>query len=296
MDDQASANALKLAGQSVHLHDGIWWLEVGPGFCKPVDLLRRMTPGTARPALLHRWMGYSHLVADAVKANWHWDVMYLEGDGLRQFDLARVKPKRRRRIKHALAALQVRRIEDIQPLLPAMNEINVITATRTSHGKPATYYVENRAEWERFMTHEFALQGREWWGAFFEGRLVAYYYSHVISRTLYINAAKSHTDFLNHGPNDALVFSLLEHHRNQADCDRIVYGDWSPDVPSLNEFKEQYGFAHVTLPVFRVQTPLMRLALQLKRRQTHEPKTAEATSGYDTETSPSSETATAKAA
>lgn len=296
MDDQASANALKIAGQSVHLHDGIWWLQVGPGFCKPVDLLRRLIPAAARPALLQRWMGYSHLVADAALANWHWDVMYLAGDGLRQFELSCVKPKRRRRIKHALAALQVRRIADIQPLLPAMNEINIITATRTGHGKPASYYVEKRAEWERFMTREFALRGREWWGAFFEGRLVAYYYSHVISRTLYINAAKSHTDFLNHGPNDALVFSLLEHHRNQADCEQVVYGDWSPDVPSLNEFKEQYGFAHVALPVFRVQTPLMRLALPWMQRKATAPKANKVAVDNDTEISPATTPAIAKAA
>jgi len=274
MDETQAATALKAAGEPVHFHDGVWWQQVSPGFCKPVDLLRQIVPGAARPTPAKRWLGYSHVVSDASQANHGWDVMCLEGEGVSRFDLSRVSPKRKQqKIKQAIKTLDIKLMKEIKPLLSVMNDINVVVARRTGHGYPPSYYVSRRAEWERFMLREFSLPGREWWGAFFEGRLVAYYYVHVIGRTLHINAAKSHTDFLHLGPNDALVFSLLEQHAKTGDCDRVIYGDWSPDVPSLNEFKERYGFARRIIPIFRSMTPAMRLGLWLKNRRSAAPQT-----------------------
>ena len=272
MDEAQTAANLKAIGKAAHYHDGVWWQQVAPGFCKPVDVLRTFAPGSARPTFSRRWLGYSHVVPDDAPSNHAWNVMYLEGEGLQSFDLTRVSPKRKQqKIKQAIKTLDIRLIEEIEPLLPAMNEINAVMARRTGHGHSPEYYSRQRAEWERFMIREFSLPGREWWGAFHEARLVAYYYAYVVARTLHISAAKSHTDFLRLGPNDGLVFTLLHHHAQAGDCDRVIYGDWSPEVPTLNEFNECYGFRQRSLPIFRAMTPIMRLARRWKNRRSVEP-------------------------
>lgn len=119
------------------------------------------------------------------------------------------------------------------------------------------------------MRREFAIPGREWWGAFFEGRLIAYYYAYLIGGTMHISASKSHTDHLRMCPNDAMAFSFLQHCAQLPTCHSVIFGDYSPGVPSLTEFKEQFGFEKKSFPVFRSESPLFKLAralFQLRQR------------------------------
>lgn len=277
MEEAQAATALNTIGRRVHSHDGVWWEQVSRGFCKPVDRTREISPGKARPRLSESLLGFSHVVPSPDQANYDWNVMHMGQPGIEGFSLASISPKRKQqKIKQALRTLTIQLIDRIDPWLGDMLAANVATAGRTGHGKPAEYYTQNRDAWEKFMRTEFSLAGREWWGAFHEGRLIAYYYIYVIGRVLHVSAAKSNTEFLHLAPNDALVYTIVSHHSAQRDCDQIIYGDWSPETESLNDFKRRFGFEVRRLPVYRHLRPQARLLLGLrgwgarwKRRNDH---------------------------
>lgn len=263
--EQATAAALRSAGYRVHSSGGVWWIRRSPGFCKPMNPLQAIHRGAARPKWFRSPIGYSHVVPDAAEASHTWDVMMLGGERLKGFEIGYLKPRKRTAVRKALKELEIRRIDHIGPVLSAMNELSIATAKRTGHGRPPQYYIKKRSEWERFMRREFAIPGREWWGAFLEGRLLSYYYSYLINGTMIISAAKSDTAYLKLNPNDAVTFSFLEYCARLPDCHAVIYGDYSPEVKSLNEFKEQFGFEKKSLPVYRAESPLFKIARGLFR-------------------------------
>jgi hypothetical protein len=251
MDEGAVANALASAGYSVHAHGDVWWQKVAPFYCKPVDPVRALLPGSEVPGLRHSIIGYSHLVSDRRHATHTWSIMLLRPIRLRDVSIERLKLGRRTSVRKALKQVEIRRIDAIGPVLDRLNEISISTAQRTGHGQPPEHYTKRRNEWADFMIREYSIANREWWGGWVDNKLVAYFYAYQIAKTMYISAAKSHSDYLKLRPNDALIFSFLEYCRDLVACEQVVYGDWSPDVPSLNEFKEQFGFEKTDLPVYR---------------------------------------------
>jgi|LGVE01.1.fsa_nt_gb hypothetical protein len=269
MEEQKAANTLRRADYKVHKRDGIWWLQVAPFFCKPVDPFRTIRPLQSAPKLQYSLLGYSHPVPDTALSTKTWAVMYMGPNCLSAFGIAQLKPKRRSSVRKALRHVEIKQIEEIKPMLDSMNEICISVAKRTGHGKPPDFYIKKRQEWERFMVKEFSIVGREWWGAYAEGQLIAYFYAYLINATMFISAAKSHSDFLGLLPNDAFVFTFLEYCRELEGCKRVVYGDWSPDAPSLNQFKARYGFERKDVPEYRherISFSLLEKAARVIRR------------------------------
>ena len=263
--EEEIAEALQSAGYPVHLNEGVWWQRRSPGFCKPMNPLRAIKKGESCPRWFRSPLGYSHVVPAAQEATRTWDVMLLAGERLKGFEIGYLKPRKRSAVRKALRELEIRRIEQIDPVLPAMNELCIATALRTKHGRPSSYYTEKRPAWESFMRREFGIPGREWWGAFFEGRLISYYYAYLMEGTMHIAAAKSDTAYLKLTPNDAVAFSFLKYCAKLPGCEAVIYGDWSPGVVSLNEFKEQFGFEKHSFPVYRAEPLLFKMASSVWR-------------------------------
>ncbi len=264
MDTEKSALELRKAGYRTHQRDGVWWQCMGTGFCKPVDLLQVIERGTVRPRWSESFVGYSHIVLSPDQGNWAWYPMLLDNERLRTFGIHVIKPKRRAHLRKAFRELEIRLIQDPEPVLDEMNAICVAFAQRTGYGKPASYYTEKRSAWERLLRKQFQMAGREYWGAFVSGRLIAYYVTFLIEGTMYIGSSKSHTDFLSLYPNDAFAYRFLERCRASPDCRQVVFGDWSPDAPSLNTFKEQYGFVKTLVPVYRCERFLFKVASAIR--------------------------------
>jgi hypothetical protein len=251
------------AGYKIHLHDGVWWQQYAPWFYRPVVPLQKLTPGSVRPSRLLSVLGYSHLVDDPEIANKYWPVMMLKEESLELFSISALSSSKRARVRKGLKLNEVRKIANIDPVITEMQQICISAAKRTGHGRPPEYYVKNAGEWEAFMRKEFAIPGREWWGAFQGDVLVAYYYAYLVDETMFISAAKSHSDYLQNCPNDALLFSFLEFCRGLEDCRRVIFGDWS-DAPSLNEFKERYGFQKVDLLMYTTLNKIVKWARKIK--------------------------------
>jgi len=248
------------AGYKIHFNDGVWWQKVAPLFHKPVLPYQGISPRESRPKIARSFFGYSHCVPKDFLANKVWSVMLLNKEKLKNFSIHKLSKKRRESVRKGLRNVEVRRIENIVSVIEDMRDVCVSTAQRTRHGKPPRYYLKNYYEWKSYILRLFDLPNREWWGAFYRGKLVAYRYAYLIENTMYSDTNKSHSQFLKEKPNDALLFTFIEYCKSIPNCEILRLGDWSKNNQGINEFKMKYGFEKVDLPVYANYNPLIRLA------------------------------------
>lgn len=251
-------------GYKIHHSQGVWWQQHGPFYYKPIPEFQEIPPGTSRPNLLKGLAGYSHMVPAGYRSNKIWSFMIFEWSGEGQFSLETVGSKKRNQIRKGLKLNEIKRIEDIGPYLDDLKKINITARGRTGVGKPATYYEDHYNEWRHTIEAHFSLEDREWWGAFIDGKLIAYYYGYQIDSTMIIDTAKTHSDYLSFNPTDALLYSMMEHLLNGCGVRRIVYGGWVSDDQKLAHFKEQFLFFRKDFPVYLHLSAPVRLLLQLK--------------------------------
>lgn len=248
-------------GLPVHQWRGVWWERQRPFYYKPAFTRTVISKGAAAPMPLRALVGYSHVVPSAREANAAWCFMERRWDNDRAFDLAEITSKKRNQVRKGFRLCQVRPIDCLDGLWQDMQRVNISHRKRTGVGKPASYYTDRYAKWRSYISRLHALQARQWFGAFVEGRLASYFYGYAVGQTYIIDAAKTDSDFLWANPNDALLFTMLEHAHNKEGCNLVVYGGHSPGDDSLTAFKMKYGFEITQYPAyFCLRPPLHRLA------------------------------------
>jgi hypothetical protein len=183
--------------------------------------------------------------------------MLLDNEKLKQYSIYTVCPSKRSRVRKGLKMVEIRRIEDIESVIEDVKNICISTRKRTQHGKPENYYFT--VEWRQWIIREFSLPKREWWGAYYQNTLIAYIYAVPIDDTMFIYAAKSHTNFLDKCPNDALIFSFLNYCKDMPNCKQVIFGDGGPNAPSVNAFKEKLGFKEINLPIYARYNPIVTI-------------------------------------
>lgn len=252
----------RVLGRRIHEHDGVCWETTYPFYCKPVFEFKAIAPGTARPARRHSWLGYSHPVPSPEQGNRSLPTMVLERARLEGFDLQKLPAKRRNIVRRALKQCEIRPILDIERHLERIREINVSQARRHQEGAgaqtPVRRYTEHADSWRDQIRREFALRGREWWGAFVGEVLAAYLRTYQVDGIRVIQHAKTDTEYFRHYPMDALYFRVLSEAAATPSCLRIVNG--RPMQPSLNHFKEQFLFQAVEMPYFSAHARLVEFA------------------------------------
>ena len=246
-------------GHEIHFNKGIWWQRIAPFFYKPVVQFQETMPGKSAPAFFKSLSGYSHLVSDKKLANKYWSVMLLDHEKKKEFTIKSLSSSKRAQVRKGLRLTEIKKIENIEPVIEDIKNICISQARRTLHGLPPEYYIKHYKKWRIWITKEFNLPKREWWGSFYQGSLIAYNYSVQVDDAMAIYTAKSHTDFLDKCPNDALVYTFLDYCKSLDNCKKIIYGEWSREAGSLNEFKRKYGFERVDFPVYAKYNPLVLL-------------------------------------
>lgn len=266
-------------GCRIHEHDGVYWEEVHPFYCKPAFIFKAFDRGTARPARGRSLLGYSHPVCRPEEGNRTVPVMVLERTRLENFDLPSLPQKKRNNVRRALEQCEVRLIDDLEAQLERIREINVSQALR--HEKqggaeiPASRYTAEAEDWRAQMRREFPLAGREWWGAFVDGTLAAYLRTFQVAGIRVIQLTKADTDHLKAYPMDALYFKVLQHAAEDPACRMILNG--RPQHPSLNHYKEQFLFQAAVWPYYSSNAWLLELGKRMLRlrqrvRRRSEPK------------------------
>lgn len=258
----------RLLGRRIHEHDGVYWEEVYPFYCKPAFVHQAFDRGAARPARLRQLLGYSHQVRDSAQANRWLSMMVLDRHTLDGFHLHQLPQKKRNNVRRARERCEVRPITDLNSNLERLREINVAQALRQAQGAGSDTlperYVREADDWRTQIRREFALDGREWWGAFVEGVLAAYLRTYQVEGIRIIQQTKADTAWLKFYPMDALYFDVLSRASADATCVRIVNG--SPLHSSLNHYKEQFLFRAVAVPYYSSNARIVEWAKWWKKR------------------------------
>jgi hypothetical protein len=256
-------------GRRIHQHDGVWWERIYPFYCKPAFVYRAFDPGSARPSWRRSLLGYSHQVVTPGTGNRSVAFMELGGDDLRQFSLLAVKKVKRNQIRKGLKCCEVAPIGDLERELEGIREINISQSNRQAERfgaeTPISRYVDEAEKWRKQVRREAALPGREWWGAFVAGALVAYMTTYQIADVRIIEKVKSHSDHLACCPVDALYFTVLEAAAGDPGCLRVVCG--VPQHPSLNHFKEQFLFRARDYPYYSSSARLIEWGKRIALRE-----------------------------
>ncbi|MBX3423891.1 MAG: hypothetical protein KF752_20225 [Pirellulaceae bacterium] len=241
--------AKRKTGCRLHEHDGVWWETTRWGYCKPALPFQELVPGVTKPRLSEAFIGYTHRVSEAYPASGHWHALLMQAETIANWTVEHsVDSKRRNLIRKGLKLNEVRVIEDIEPYRDSFSQIAISTAIRNQRGYPAEYYRDQNDEWWESMRAVASYS--EVWGAFHQDTLAAYFSIQVAGQRAVIDGAKSATESLNVCPNDALLCTFLQSCR-QRSIEEIWYGHWSLDKPSLNQFKQSFGFEDVRVPYCR---------------------------------------------
>ena len=239
-------------GRRIHLHDGVWWEQVCPFYCKPAWVYKAVEPGSARPSRARSLLGFSHQTVNDGKANRLLPLMVLDRSGLDGFDLGKLSANLRSKVRRGLRRCEVRPLTVIDSLLERMREINILQAERQEAHfgaeTPVHRYTKEADAWRAQIRREFTLEGREWWGAFVEGQLAAYLRTLQVEDTRVIQQTKADPAFYRYYPMDALYFTVLSQAAADPGCRRIING--RPQHESLNHYKEQFFFSAVGIPWF----------------------------------------------
>lgn len=249
MTAQEYVDARRAAGFRLHYHDGMWWENDRWGYCKPAILYERADIGTQAPSWRRCAIGYSHRVREGEPNSGEWLSVIMRQPQISQVSLDAVEGKRRNCIRKGLRCCQVALISDLAPYRNDMTEIAISTAIRNGRGFPADYYRRENDRWWDSVRRMAPYT--EFWGALHEGHMIAYLAIHVAGHRAIIDGAKSMTEHLNQCPNDALVYTFLESCRERGTVEEIFYGGWSSDKPTLNRFKESFGFSVEKIPFLR---------------------------------------------
>lgn len=239
-------------GHRIHERAGVYWEETYPFYCKPAFIYKAFARGASRPVRWRSLLGYSHQVLRAEEANRSLPTMALGRERLDGFGLQSLPQKKRNNVRRALENCVVRPIHDLEADLERIREINAAQARRHEQGvgaeTPASRYTREADAWRAQMRREFPLAGREWWGAFVDGVLVAYLRTYQVDGIRVIQQAKADTAWLKAYPMDALYFTVLGQAAADSACRLIVNG--RPQHPSLNHYKEQFLFRPEEFPYF----------------------------------------------
>lgn len=241
MTEEEFANQEIELGNKVHYNQGEWWIQRSRFFCESAIPFKAIGIGSSKPKLKNSLAGYSHYTNDKPK-NPRVRCMMHMAVGSEAFDIETLSSNRRSKVRRGLKRNEIVRVDNVEPYIDQLKDVVISARERTGDGKPVSYYQNNFEEWKNYILRLAPMKDRDFWLAFQEDKVAAYFHVTIVGDLCMVGAAKSHSDYLKHYPNDALVFSVLDYAINKKKCKTIVYGDWVESDAHLNKFKEGYGF------------------------------------------------------
>lgn len=240
-------------GCKIHQHDGVFWEEKYPFFCRPAFLYKSFHRGQYKPAFQKSLLGYSHMVLTKDEANDSKSFMVLDRSAMDGYSIEKILQKKRSQVRQALNACEVKLITNLdEDLIERLRLINIEQSQRQEAGfgaeTPAKRYIDEAEDWKKQIRRDFSFHGREWWGAYVEGQLAGYLRTYQVDNIRVLEQSKTDTAFFKYRPVDALYFSMIMAASQDPNCHMIMNGD--PRHQSLNHYKEQFLFKPVSLPCY----------------------------------------------
>jgi hypothetical protein len=235
-----------------HFASGVWWRKVKPFFYVPADMMMRISPAAAVPKPWLALGGYYHLVPYGEGTNGA--VVANEISNLEDYSLDSVKKKKKTRIQRALATLRIQRVTDLQDLLNDGYRIYRDWDSRTPDVRVRRSDSERFKEW---ITLSLAHPHLVILGAYCEDRLIAFLMARAAGGTANIEKSFSLSEFNHQSPMTALTYAYVKICANSPGVHRAWSGLRSMKE-SLEQYKAELGFQHVSYPAFIHLRPPIR--------------------------------------
>jgi hypothetical protein len=173
------------------------------------------------------------------------------------YDLPNLDSKARNQTRRGLEACLVRNVNFAEL---ATQGVALQRDTLIRQGRRIRQDLEQY--WLRYFTHAAQADGAIAWGAFREDRLAAYLIAFKVADTAHIVIVRSAAAQLRHYPNNALLFTFIQHMLHSGGVRRVSIGfePLQANVGSLDRFKEGLGFQHLPVQQYvRLAPPLSTL-------------------------------------
>lgn len=251
MSVEQLVEAEKRVESEFHFASGVWWRKAKPFFYQPADMMTRISIKTAVPKPWLALGGYYHLVPSGEQGNGV--LIANEISDLQGYSLESLK-KKRTRIQRALATFRIQRISDLPDLLNDGYRVYMDWDGRTSNVRVRRSDPVTFREWvARSLAHPYLLI----LGAYYEDRLVAYLMARAAGGTADIEKSFTLSEFNQQAPMTALKYAYIKISANSPGVHRAWSGLRSMKE-SLERFKSELGFEHVSYPAFIHLTPPIR--------------------------------------
>jgi hypothetical protein len=240
------------AGSHLHFSDGVWWREVKPFFYLPASFMTRIIPHQAKPKPWRALGGYYHMVPEGVPANGL--IVTNEITNPASYQLESPKANKRREIRRGLAFFRISRVEELNDLLGDGFRVYLDWEKRT---KNLRIKRSNPVVFEQWITRTFRHPYKLILGAYAQNQLVAFLIADAVEGVANISESFSDSSYNALTPKSALVYAYVRicgRHREI----RKACGGFRSLKDSLEHYKSELGYQHVSYPAFISVRPLVR--------------------------------------
>lgn len=237
---------------------GRWWWRGQIQFGWPLDLF---TPFSSAPRLPFGKCGLGRqypVPRERANSLAHFNVIH----DLTDFGIERVAAKKRRAVRKGLRGLELTTLCDDPAVREEVREVWNSHVTRTSWNK--TFDESAFAEqWRALMDMPGTtiVGGRDR----STGALCAWVLGRIVGETVWVDTLASHSDRLDHRPNDTVIFALLVG-ASRLGVKKANYFLRSAIEP-LESFKQSLGFVSDGIPARLEVNPAAKVVLKLARKE-----------------------------
>jgi hypothetical protein len=244
------------AGARLHLSDNVWWREVKPFFYLPANFMTRIVPNQAKPKAWLALGGYYHMVPPGSPENGQ--IITNEVSDPAGYQLTSLKANKRREIRRALAFFRIGRVTELNDLWGDGYRIYLDWERKIKSGRRRT----SGAAFRRWITPIFQHPYKLIVGVYAQHQLAAFQISEAVEGVANIACSFSDSAFNSLTPRSVLNYAYVkicaQHGQISKACDgfRSLKG-------SLESYKSELGFQHVSYPAFISLRPVIRPLVRL---------------------------------
>lgn len=240
------------AGARLHYAGGVWWRKVKPFFYLPANFMTAIVPHEAKP---NPWLalgGYYHMVPPGVAGNGQ--IVTNEISAPASYGLESLKANKRREIRRALAFFRIGRVKNLSDLLGGGFRIYLDWEKRTKNVRGR---VTRPAVFRRWISPIFRHPHKLILGAYAQNQLAAFLIADAVEGVANVSNNFSDSSFNSLTPRSALNYAYVKICGQQPEIRKACDGLRSLK-DSLERYKSELGFQHVSYPAFIAFRPLVR--------------------------------------
>lgn len=266
MSAEGYANFLIGMGHNVRKHGDVYWFNAHPHIYMsfPFDTLVSRDAIDVK-AILRTDGWAARFPCDLSEGRASYRIIANQPD----YNLMTLSGKARNQTRRGLENCDVRPV-NFQELLAHAMLLNRETLERQGRCIPEGF----ESYWKQYYKHAALSEGAEAWGAFVENDLAAYLVAFVMNDVAHILIMRSSRSYLKKYPNNALLYSYLNHMLKEGKVKEVSIGLESiqAGMDSLDHFKEGMGFRKepvgqqiILRPALKMlaKKPMVNLGLQL---------------------------------